>query len=535
MLQLLSTPRPGRQLDTYKHLSPTSLAPPNVTQKQMDNDRIRDSPFFALVPAEEKEKVKKGITFVYGFMEKNGWIKITTPQGRGMVFRKLDKATKADRVALVKSMTQTENGRRERLLQLASIEGDTDLTQQDGTDTLIKCFLQNLIRFFAMDESFGFQRDMNDVVWSLCEQLSANCFLISACDFVDLQIQKDLQLTDTEKRQRFDKSQVARRVMSAEDLVKYVVENKGNSGLEVIKKLVGPKQAQELQCHPSNSITFNTGSMVEFTLGAWRDSPAGPGFLAFTSKGFKAYGEPSQIPCFDAFDQKPVKFLDLETPAPSEETLLQKQLPAKNPGSRRVSPSGAAQQLFPESPAASSVSSFQESMTLSNSSSLLDIATGSEGGVESSGVSRGLWGFNKAFDTLRGWIGEKQNEDGDGDHYFLAGMPAVPAETGIDRHGGVLLGGFTDTDNKQWFLVLNSWKDMPLFLASGECLAKANTDLAFFQTPLSEFPNGFIRTEKRFTGCASPSVNSEGDWNARDQGTLLDEAFVMGQGQRSAP
>lgn len=140
-----------------------------------------------------------------------------------------------------------------------------------------------------MDESFGFQHNMNDVVWSLCEQSSKICFLISACENVHLQIQKDLQLADTEKRQRFDKSQVARRTVSAEDLIKCVVANEGNSGLEVIKKLLARNRRKN--CSATTAVQ------------------------RFTSKGLKPCGEPSPMGAqgLRAPPPFPTNFIDFPT------------------------------------------------------------------------------------------------------------------------------------------------------------------------------------------------------------------------------
>jgi hypothetical protein len=59
------------------------------------------------------------------------------------------------------------------------------------------------------------------------------------------------------------------------------------------------------------------------------------------------------------------------------------------------------------------------------------------------------------------------------------------------RHSVVCIGGYADENGKKWFLMRNSWKAMPLFAASVQCLANAETNAASFKHKMSEIPTGY--------------------------------------------
>lgn len=87
---------------------------------------------------------------------------------------------------------------------------------------------------------------MTDVAFSLCLQSWENCFLIAAwCELiVDLQMDMDFSRRNG-KKERLDKSQVAKRTMSSDDLFQYVIRDNGNSALGVLLlKLLGGKPGE---------------------------------------------------------------------------------------------------------------------------------------------------------------------------------------------------------------------------------------------------------------------------------------------------
>jgi len=160
-----------------------------------------------------KDGLYKGILFAYALFERNGWGEVVSLPNGEMEFTYLPDPTptKDQRIALVQHMMEKYDNF-ERLLQLASIDGDRDRLRGDGANhgDEIKNHIRRLLRFFALETSFGFARNMDGIIYSQSLQEWDNCFLIAACDLIDLQMQRDLPLSHLEKYQTLDKAQVAR-------------------------------------------------------------------------------------------------------------------------------------------------------------------------------------------------------------------------------------------------------------------------------------------------------------------------------------
>jgi hypothetical protein len=193
----------------------------------------------------------------------------------------------------------------------------------------------------------------------MCDQRWENCFLITACEFVDLQMQRDLNLTEAEKLQCFDKSQADHQTMSTTDLVSYAVENSGNSGLQVSTKLLGASVA--LQFHLHTDLLFGSAQHIDDSLFTQCQKSGWIVYVTFNSNGFKAVnnhgnGNPCKIPCFDAFDKPLVKWLCLDTEASSKKAWLETQMQSQ--------PLTPVKRLFPGSSAMSldTIPSMQESL-----------------------------------------------------------------------------------------------------------------------------------------------------------------------------
>jgi hypothetical protein len=278
-----------------------------------------------------QEELNKCILFLYVFLQKRGWGKATlTPSGT-LAFTVLANPIACDRIALVTRMTSNDNDCRKRLLDVASVEGDTDLMKQ-GESRAFGEYIRRLLRFFSKETSFGFKEDMSDVVHPLCIQSCDNCFLITACHLVDLQMQRDLPLSQMQKYQCLDKAQVARHVMSSKELFDYVVTNSAYSGAEVLRKLLGAENihyvlntlhhedrwfddADGIECMISLMLNNNGPVLLTFLVGDLARSAVLP----------NADG----IPCFDSFDQTPVTFLKLDQLVENEKELVRNQLPTE--------------------------------------------------------------------------------------------------------------------------------------------------------------------------------------------------------------
>jgi len=123
------------------------------------------------------------------------------------------------RIEVVRDMISTQNQCRRQLLSIADASDDDDLMEAGtGLEIFANC-VWCLLRCFSKQTGFGFKDgDMADVVFCLCcNQSFGGCFLISTCNLVDLQIQQDLHLNETQKYECLDKSQVAHRIMSSTD------------------------------------------------------------------------------------------------------------------------------------------------------------------------------------------------------------------------------------------------------------------------------------------------------------------------------
>jgi len=106
-----------------------------------------------------------------------------------------------------------------------------------------------------------------------------------------------------------------------------------------------------------------------------------------------------------------------------------------------------------------------------------------------------------------------------------------PQPPGDERHSVVLIGGFIDEAEKTCYLMLNSWKNMPLFLASAQCLVEAEANAATIRNRMNGIPEGFQRHNRRYTECSSPPALVHGRWDIRSSslsasGRKKDDGFI---------
>jgi hypothetical protein len=515
----------GEELITKKNqVSPTSLAPFDEASELMKMDGILDLPFYKSLDGTAQEELYKCILFSYAFLHKRYWGKATLTQSGTLAFTVLVNPIPCDRIALVTIMTSKDNDCRKRLLDVTSVEGDRDLMKQ-GKSGAFGEYIRRLLRFFSKETSFGFKEDMSDVVHALCIQSWDNCFLITACDLVDLQMQRDLPLSQMQKYQCLDKAQVARRVMSSEELFDYVVNNSGDSGAEVLRKLLGVENVHDvLNTLHHKKLWFENAAAIEGSLSRMLKKN-GPVLLTFwVGHLVRSAGLPNAdgIPCFDSFDQTPVSFLKLDELVENEKELVQKQLPTEITTEQDVRTLDSIPRLQSTFSTFSSSRSFLEAdagnqeppapvsfflvtlgKTLNNAVRKLFL------GTETVGVEK-----KDAWEALdRTAVGPAPNATNSGQREGK-------------RHSVVCIGGYVDESGKKWFLMRNSWEALPLFVASAQCLASAETIAASFKHRMSEIPAGYVRTNKRYTSCASPVVNHQGQW--KDLRPTKDDGFVSG-------
>ena len=516
------TPKATKRSDYGSGISPTSLAPHEQTKNLIIADKILDEAFYTSLPLEERQKLKKGIFFVYGFME---------APGRSWCGDDGEKVAQSaqDRIELIRTMT-TDKDCLQRLLQITSAEGDQDLIKSDtGASEYFENYVRSLVRFFSMPGTFGFTDDMNGVVHHLCIQAWENCYLVTGCDFVDLQIQKDVQLKETEKYQFLDKSQVARRLMTATDLINYVVYNGSNCGLDLVGKILGICIDSHLQRLMHTDPIFQRAEDIDYILSTCiRHRKLGPGYLSISAEHLKAPTNTpdfENIPCFDSFEKGPEKYITLSHLTKCE-GLVDWQLQGQ--ASRRRRPldfNGQPGFSHGDDKSNHPVPSLLGS-GLSNSKSFIETPHGNEvdrtpAGWSLRSILGGIFGSKKEKALEHQWVSDET----------AATETENPPEGSDDRkdvrHSVVLIGGIDDTEEqKTWYLMRNSWKAMPLFLASAECLASCETNAAFLKTKISEIPKGYNRTEKRYTECASPALYKDGGWESRILGK--DYGFFSG-------
>jgi hypothetical protein len=433
-------------------------------------------------------------------------------------FQDLGSPSADDRIALVRAMTTTNRGCRERLLQVArsTTDGDKDLIAEGQSTEFIENYLRCLLRFFSMEESFGYQENMTDVAFSLCLQSWENCFLIAACELVDLQTHMDLP-HPTGKKERLDKSQVARRTMSSDELFEYVIRNNGASALEVLLKLLGGGRDDEdklVTIFRFSAPTFNTAATIDLDFPRYLQH-YGPGLLSFTvHENLKkaTYSGKSEIPCFDgAFHSSPVAYLALNCLVDDEAIKIQQHLPRSGKSeTTSATPFGDSGHVsLPRDNAAGVVPSRQASEVSSGSDiSSLDVAFGDK---EDTVPDSWLTYFTGVVRSTFGFGGKDQGEGSLGTSACwnsldnVAATPDAP-DNGQENHAVVLLGGCTDTNGKNWYLMQNSWKSMPLFLASAEYLGACSVNAVFIKKPMKAYSMEYERTTKRYTECTSPVI-----------------------------
>jgi hypothetical protein len=477
-----STPSHTTQSYEASNLSPIFLAPLGHALSLMTEDKILQANFFSSLEGTEKDEMLQCILFLYGFMMESEhplWVEMVPSANAAEEIQVHDSSPSAyDRITLVRAMTTTHRDCRKRLLQVASTDGDKDLSAEGQSTEFIENYLRCLLRFFSMEGSFGFQQDMTDVAFSLCLQSWENCFLIAACEIVDLQMHMDLSHL-TSKKERLDKSQVARRTMTWDALLRYVIQDNGDSALEVLLKLLGggPDDAHKfVMIFRFSDDKFNDASVIDFNFPRYLKHH-GPGLLSFTvHENLKTatYSGESKIPCFDgAFDSFPVACLALDCFANDEAIKIQYHLPQSGKSkTASATPLGYSGHVsLPRDNAAGVVPSRQAS-EVSSGSDILDVEFGDKEDTAPdswltylTGVARSTFGFGR-------------KDQGDGSLGTSAccspldNLAATPVASVNRRnhHAVVLLGGYKDKDGKNWYLMQNSWKSMPLFLASAEYL-----------------------------------------------------------------
>jgi hypothetical protein len=517
------------------NLSPISLSPIEGALLLMAADKILQAEFFSSLPEAEQDDMHRCILFLYGFMGTGyrSWGEIVPSANAAALdeFQVLHSPSAEDRIALVRAMTTTDRGCRKRLLQVATTGGDRDLTVDGKSNDFIKNYLRCLLRFFSMEGSFGFQEDMTDVAFSLCLQSRKSCFLIAACEMVDLQTNMDLP-HPTGKKLCLDKSQVARRTMSSVDLFRYVIHDKGDSALEVLLKLLGGGQDDEnklANIFRSSEWESDEAAAIDFHFPRYLKIH-GPGLLSFAVhenlKTAACSGE-SEIPCFDgAFDSKPVANLSLACLAQDEAIKIQEHLPQSG---KSETTSGHVSDN-----AASLVPNRQESEVSSSSEtfSFLDVEFGDK--EDAAPVSWMTYLTGVAWSTFVRVLGGKDQGEGSlvtsACWTSLDNVAATPgtSDNGQDHHAVVLLGGYTDTDGKNWYLMQNSWRSMPLFLASAEYLGACSVNAVFIKNRMKTHC-----TTKRFTECASAVATCKTLFGAARVATpnrRKDDGFICGVG-----
>ena len=427
----------------------------------------------------------------------------------------IDNPSAEDRIAFVRTMTVEDRNCRKRLLEIAEIDnvgGDKNLLAEQSK--AYYGFLANhvrcLLRFFAKENSFGFKPDMTDAIFSLCIQQWENCFLIAACGLVDLQMQRDLNMTDAQKYQCLDKSQVARRIMSAEDLMKFVYCDKGNSSIEMVLKLLGGRPGSEEEyLHVFRHKNDFVDEMIDFVFNRHLGR-SGAGLVSFdvTVNFAPNQNRPdiNKIPCFDGGrGSAPVGFLELDEMVPNETLKIREQLQAARTSTcTPVDNNGMVATQIDDH----EVPSRQGSDVSSES---ISIPFGDEEATAPSKVFNLILGsLNTLFSAL-GFGGGSKEENAWPEMDRVASTPTSCGETieTIERHSVVCLGGISDKQGKLFFLMLNSWESMPLFLASRSYLEACRADALFIKKPMDEIPKEYDFINIRYSECSSPSTVKE--------------------------
>jgi len=236
---------------------------------------------------------------------------------------------------------------------------------------------------------------------------------------------------------------------------------------------------------------------------------------------------PNRIPCFDSFNGQPSGILALDDEAKNEDVKLQEQL---RTGNNHISPHlrrdlSASGSLFADEVAQppNSVPSLQRSATMASS---FEVPFGDSQEPESRWFS---------LDTFNSFVANFFGGGTEVDEVTAIDRVAIP-DTGNpqppdnERHSVVLIGGYTHETEKTWYLMLNSWKNLPLFLASAQCLVEAEANAATIRNRMNDIPAGFQRHNRRYTECSSPPAIVHGRWEFKSSlsasDTKKDDGFV---------
>jgi hypothetical protein len=224
------------------------------------------------------------------------------------------------------------------------------------------------------------------------------------------------------------------------------------------------------------------------------------------------YSGKSEIPCFDgAFDSYPVAYLALDCLADEEAIKIQQHLPQGGKSeTTSATPLGDSGHVsLPRDNAAGVVPSRQASKVSGGSDiSSLDVEFGDK--EDTAPDSWLTYFFTGVARSTLGFGGKDQGEGSLGTSACWTSLDNVAAtpdapDNGQKSHAVVLLGGYTkDKDGKNWYLMQNSWKSMPLFLASAEYLGACSVNAVFVKDRMEAYSTEYERTTKRYTECASP-------------------------------
>jgi len=249
--------------------------------------------------------------------------------------------------------------------------------------------------------------------------------------------------------------------MSSQDLFDYVVKDCGNSGLEVIRKVLGVEDADAALVlfrgyfTSTKRVDFNQQDSLE---------ERGPVLLVFNPGKMAALHSRRHedgIPCFDSFDCAP-SYLKLDVPVEKEEARVMDQLQPMS--SRSLSSVPSLQS-----------SSFTSSAT---SRSFLEVDSGPQDIPESSSSSF----LENIVDSACNLFGIQTSavDTSKEDEWIPLHHAAASTDESLQqvRHSVVCIGGYKDETGKTWYFCRNSWPSCPLFLASAQCLVDANVDAA---------------------------------------------------------
>ncbi|CAB9529810.1 expressed unknown protein [Seminavis robusta] len=223
------------------NLSPTNMIAEDQAYAKMNDDRIlHDDEFYRNATPQEKAQIDRCVYFLYG--RKFFWRHIDGSGQKLPVGRDV-------RVRLIKEMLQDPEYRR-RLVQIMECTGDNDRTVDTVDRTRFYTFAASFLRFVANAEerkkeegpykSHGFLEVMTQLVLFLRYQTFGICYLLAACTAYGYQMQKD-RTGEILPPATPDASQLARRTMDDLKLYNVVTLKGGGTVAETLAYLNGDK------------------------------------------------------------------------------------------------------------------------------------------------------------------------------------------------------------------------------------------------------------------------------------------------------